>query len=302
VLSRADPATTLVVNADDPVLVAVARQHRGPVRYFGIDGGPSRPGLEDWADVRRCPICESRLVYQRVTFAHLGHYRCSAGDLERPEASVRATAVRPQGLAGLELRLEVGGWERSTRVPLPGLYNAYNVVAALAAAQAVGVAPATALHAVARAGPAFGRAETIPTPQAELVLLLVKNPAGANQTLGMLAGEPEPLDTLALLNDGIADGQDVSWIWDVDFEHLRTRRLTVGGRRAHDLALRLKYAGATPAVGETQVVPGIAGPLDAALATASGRLAVLTTYTAMLDLRAECARRGWTSPYWSAGP
>ena len=302
VLAGAAPETMLVVNADDPVLVAISRRHRGPVRYFGIDGGPSRAALEDWADVRRCPICESRLVYRRVTFAHLGHYRCVAGDLERPETSVRATAVRPKGLAGLELRLEVGGWEGKARVPLPGLYNAYNVAAAVAAAQALGVPPATALEAVAAAEPPFGRAETVPTPHAELVLLLVKNPAGANQTLDMLASEPEPLDMLVLLNDDVADGQDVSWIWDEDYERLAPRRLTVGGRRAHDLALRLKYAEVSPIVGDTQVLPGIAEPLDAALATASGRLAELTTYTAMLDLRAECVRRGWTVPYWSAGP
>ena len=94
----------------------------------------------------------------------------------------------------------------------------------------------------------------------------------------------------------------MSWIWDVEFERLAPRRLLVGGRRAEDLALRMKYAGVAPAEGDIQVQPGIEPALDAAMpagpAGAPNRLIVLATYTAMLDLRAICARRGWVAPYW----
>ena len=150
--------------------------------------------------------------------------------------------------------------------------------------------------------PAFGRAETISTPGATITLLLVKNPTGANQTLDLLRSEPEPLDTLVLLNDGIADGEDVSWIWDVEFERLSPGRLYVGGNRAEDLALRLKYARVAPGIDNLEVHPGITPALDAALdadpVDATRRLIVLATYTAMLDLRAVCASRGWVDPYW----
>ncbi|MBM4437950.1 MAG: DUF1727 domain-containing protein [Actinobacteria bacterium] len=298
VLAAHAHGATLIVNADDPVLVAAARRHRGPVRTFGIDAGPSRPSLEEWADVRRCPLCDARLAYVRVTFAHLGHYHCPSCDLVRPAPDVRASAVELQGLSGARVTITSAGEVHSAPTTLPGIYNVYNLLAAVATSEALGVPLATAAASASHAGPAFGRAETIRTPGVDIVVLLVKNPAGANQTLDVLAGETVPYDALVLLNDGIADGRDVSWIWDVDFERLRPRRLTVGGARAHDLALRLKYAGVAPTDGGAAVAEGIAAPLDAALARANGRLVVLATYTAMLALRAECDRRGWTAPYW----
>jgi UDP-N-acetylmuramyl tripeptide synthase len=301
-LRSLSPTATVVANADDPVIVATAQTHPGPVRYFGLDAGPARAELDDWADVRRCPLCDRRLVYTRVAYGHLGHYRCESGDLQRPQPDVRVVGLDLQGLAGSRLELESGGRRTRLEVRLPGLFNAYNIVAAMATAEALELDRSATARALADTDPVFGRAEVIAAPETELILLLVKNPAGANQMLDLLALEPEPLDTLLLLNDGVADGEDISWIWDVDFERLKVRRLTVGGRRAQDMALRLKYAGVHPAVDRIRVVPGIAAPLDAALQASNGRIAVLTTYTAMLDLRAECTRRGWAAPYWTDGP
>ncbi len=301
-LRSLSPSATVVANADDPVIVATAQTHAGPVRYFGLDAGPARAELDDWADVRRCPLCDRRLVYTRVAYGHLGHYRCESGDLQRPQPDVRVVGIDLRGLAGSRLDIESGGRRTRLDVRLPGLFNAYNVVAAMAAAEVLELDRDAAARAMSDTDPVFGRAEVIATPGTELILLLVKNPAGANQMLDMLALEPEPLDTLLLLNDGVADGEDISWIWDVDFERLKARRLTVGGRRAQDMALRLKYADVRPVVDQTRVVPGIAAPLDAALQASNGRVAVLTTYTAMLDLRAECSRRGWTAPYWTDRP
>ena len=208
-------------------------------------------------------------------------------------------AAEPRGVSGLSMTLAGDAWRAEVEISLPGLYSAYNVAAAVAAARAFGLAPPEALDAVARTGPAFGRAETIPTPQGEVILLLTKNPTSANQVLDLLAAEPEEVDTLVLLNDGVADGEDVSWIWDVEFERLRPRRLTLGGRRALDLEVRLKYAGVRPSDGGVAVEPGIAAPLDRALSRADGRLAVIATYTAMLAVRDVCVARGWTTPYWS---
>ena len=199
----------------------------------------------------------------------------------------------------MDLTLATDGRHSRVEAPLPGLYSAYNVAAAVAAARALGIGSAAALDAVVATGPAFGRAEVISSPQGEVVILLTKNPTSANQVLDLLAGEPEPLDTLVLLNDGVADGEDVSWIWDVEFERLRPRRLTLGGRRALDLEVRVKYAGVRPSEGDVDVAPGIAEPLDRALGRADGRLAVIATYTAMLAVRDVCVARGWTTPYWS---
>lgn len=301
-LARLDANTVVVANADDPAVVAVARRHRGPLLFFGADITGSSTTPDAWADVRRCPICDGRLDWARVVYAHLGDYRCGACGFQRPEPDVRITDFQPRGLAGASYRVVTPSGERGMDVRLPGLYNAYNLAAALTAARAAGFDVDSATDVLESFEPAFGRAETIQAPDATIVLLLVKNPTGANQTLDLLCSEPEALDTLVLLNDGVADGEDVSWIWDVEFDRLAPRRLLVGGRRAEDLALRLKYAGVVPAVGGVQVHPGIVPAFDAALAAepagAPRRLVVLATYTAMLDLRAVCARRGWVDAYW----
>jgi UDP-N-acetylmuramyl tripeptide synthase len=146
---------------------------------------------------------------------------------------------------------------------------------------------------------AFGRAERIQIGDAEVSILLVKNPAGANEILRTLVLEHEELDVLAVLNDRTADGKDVSWVWDADFEILagRVRWVTCAGTRAAELALRLKYAGV--AVERLDVVPKLDQALDAALARLpSGRLFVLPTYTALLELREELAQRGHVAQFW----
>ena len=303
-IDRLDPCTTIVANADDPAVVAVARQHRGQLLYFGADVASDSTTPDAWADVHRCPICDGCLAWDRIVYAHLGNYRCQACDFHRPEPDVRVSDFRPHGLAGASYRLTTPDVDLRVDVQLPGLYNAYNLAAALAGALGARIEPDDAFAVLESFQPAFGRAETISAPGATISLLLVKNPTGANQTLDLLRSEPEPLDTLVLLNDGVADGEDVSWIWDVEFERLAPRRLLVGGRRAEDLALRLKYAGVAPAVANVQVRPGITPALDAALEAGpvnqSRRLIVLATYTAMLDMRAVCAQRGWVDPFWRA--
>ncbi|MGI8729096.1 MAG: DUF1727 domain-containing protein, partial [Solirubrobacteraceae bacterium] len=138
----------------------------------------------------------------------------------------------------------------------------------------------------------FGRAETVLVGDRELAILLVKNPAGANEVLRTLALDPGDLDVLAILNDRTADGHDVSWVWDADFELIAAsaRRVTCSGTRAAELAVRLKYAGLP--VDRLHVVPALEAGLDAALADGDGRLVALPTYTAMLELRALLVARG----------
>lgn len=299
VIAGLPETATVLADADDPLVTSVAQVHAGRVDWFGSDGPGEAAVLDPWADVRGCPSCGEPLAYDAVTFAHLGRWQCPEGDLTRPPPDVAITDVQPRGIDGLELTLAIDGQQFRVEVPLPGLYSAYNVGAAVAAARALGVESNAALDAVVATGPAFGRAEVIESPLGEVVILLTKNPTSANQVLDLLAAEPERLDTLVLLNDGVADGEDVSWIWDVEFERLRPRRLTLGGRRAFDLDVRVKYAGVRPSVDEVDVVPGIAEPLDRALGRADGRLAIIATYTAMLAVRDVCVARGWTTPYWT---
>ena len=148
-----------------------------------------------------------------------------------------------------------------------------------------------------RVEPAFGRAETLDLGRPTSILL-VKNPAGANEVLRTLALEGTELDLFGILNDRTADGRDVSWVWDADWELVapHVRRLTCSGTRAAELALRLKYAG-VPAE-RLEVEEDIERGLDRALAAGEGPLYALPTYTALLELRDLLARRGQAEAYW----
>jgi UDP-N-acetylmuramyl tripeptide synthase len=187
-------------------------------------------------------------------------------------------------------------------MPLTGAYNVYNALAAVATARVIGLSLEPIRAGLAAATAAFGRQESIDLEGRRLHIMLCKNPAGANQVLRLLAALEPPargLKVAALLNDRFADGQDVSWIWDVDYELLRDEVTTcwAGGDRCEDIALRLKYAGwPEPAAIQRDHAP----LLDRILATtaADDHVFIIPTYTAMLDLRMELARRGAVSPFW----
>jgi UDP-N-acetylmuramyl tripeptide synthase len=299
-LATIAPGTAVLLNADDPGVAALGDGFPGAT-YFGIDDpSPALPGLPHAADSKRCRRCDTPLVYDVVFLGHLGHWRCDSCGWRRPLPAVRATHVHVDGLSGVDLTVETPSGTVSARLPLPGLHNAYNAVAATAAAVALGVAADLIGPALERSQAAFGRAERITLDGRDALLLLVKNPAGANETIRTLLLDPDPVDLLVALNDRTADGRDVSWIWDVDFEPLlgRLRHITVTGDRAFDLALRFRYAGLEAE--RMDVVPDLERAVDGAIAaTPAGRpLYMLPTYTAMLDLRRILVRRGVAEDFW----
>ncbi len=289
------PATKLVLNADDP-LVADLGVSRADVLYFGIeDDTVALADLPHASDSKHCRRCGTPLVYDAVYVGHLGRYHCPRGDSARPAPHVTATDIRLDGTRGASLRLRTPAGDADVRLNLPGLYNVYNALGAAALALALGVGLDDIVAGLQEVRAAFGRAETVEVDGHELAILLVKNPTGANEVLRTLALEPGEIDLLAVLNDNIADGRDVSWIWDADLELLAggVRRVVCSGTRAPELALRLKYAGIP---GERiQTVDDLEAGLDAALADAGDRLYAMPTYTAMLALRELLARRGATA-------
>jgi UDP-N-acetylmuramyl tripeptide synthase len=214
---------------------------------------------------------------------------------------VRAEHIRLHGTRGSTFTLQTPAGQAELELPLPGLYNVYNAVGACALCLALEIPFDSIVAGLEAVIAVFGRAETISVGEHELSILLVKNPAGANAIFRTLTLEDSELDVLAILNDRTADGRDVSWVWDADYEILadRVRRVTCAGTRAAELALRLKYAGVP--VERLHVVPSLPAALDAALAeTRGGRLFALPTYTAMLELRDELAARGSAPPFWRA--
>ena len=252
------------------------------------------PDLQHASDSTHCRRCGAPYTYDLVLLGHLGHYHCPNGDSRRPEPDVAATAITLDGIRGARITLRTPQGSADVRLPLPGLYNVYNALAAAALAHALGAPLGDIVAGLEGVSPAFGRAETVSVDGHELSILLVKNPAGANEVLRTLALEEGEHDLLAILNDNIADGRDISWIWDADFELLapRLRHAVCAGTRAPEMALRLKYAGMP--VDRIEVEPRLAAALDRAVAAAPGRVFALPTYTAMLALRDELVSRGVT--------
>jgi lipid II isoglutaminyl synthase (glutamine-hydrolysing) len=294
------PTTGLVLNADDP-LVADLGRHRDALYYGVQDDALALPELQHASDSKHCRRCGHAYVYEAAYLAHLGRYECPSCGARRPDPAVWASDVQLRGIRSANFTLTwVGGHGVSARrieLPLPGLYNVYNALGAAALCLQLGVAFDEVAAGLAAVEPAFGRAETIELDGRPLSILLVKNPAGANEVLRTLALEATKLDLFGVLNDRTADGRDVSWVWDADWELIapHVRRLTCSGTRAAELALRLKYAGVDPA--RLDVVDDLAQGLDRALANGSGPLYALPTYTALLELKDLLARRGHAE-YW----
>ena len=288
----------LVLNADDPTVADLGRARGGDtldpsVSFFGVeDDAIALAQMQHAADAKHCRRCGAPYRYEAIHLGHLGRYHCERCGARRPTPAVAAHDVVLEGVRGARFTLRTPAGERPIGLPLPGLYNVYNALGAAALALALGARLDDVAAGLAAVSPAFGRAETVRLAGRELSILLVKNPAGANEVLRTLALEPGQHDLLAVLNDNVADGRDVSWIWDADFEVLagRVRRVTCSGTRAAEMALRLKYAGVDPR--RIAVAPGLSDGLDQALQGADGRLFALPTYTAMLALRDVLVARG----------
>jgi UDP-N-acetylmuramyl tripeptide synthase len=296
------PDALLVVDADDPLLGELARGRDRTITYGLDDRRHARESLQHAADSKYCLVCGAPYEYAAAYVGHLGDYRCPNCHSARLPLDVAAREIELHGLDGTAFTLRTPSGPVRVELALPGLYNVYNATAAAAIAGAVGASPEAIAEGLHRFTAAFGRFERIEAGDRRLLMLLIKNPAGANEAVRtLLDGEPPSLAMVAL-NDGIADGRDVSWIWDVDFEPLLSslEHVVVSGDRAAELALRFSYGGLQR--DRFEVVPDLEQGLDRGLELVGpdGELVVLPTYTAMLALRGIVARRGLVSDYWQA--
>ena len=319
----------LVCNADDPLVADLGRQ-RSQTVYFGVqDDSLALPSMAHAADAKHCRRCGAPYEFEVVYLGHLGRYHCPSCGQRRPVPTVLAREVELEGVRSARFVLSVPEGEAEVKLALPGLYNVYNALAAAALAVTLEIPLARIMEGLQGTTAAFGRAERVTVGGRDARILLIKNPAGANEVLRTLALEPGRHDLLGVLNDHTADGHDVSWIWDADFELLagRVGTVTCSGTRAPELALRFKYAGIeterihvvedlphalasaatrAPAAARTDTSsleqgtgagagantkPGTGAPLQAPLY-------VLPTYTAMLELRELLVARGEAHSSW----
>ena len=335
-------STILVLNADDPTIAHLGASFSGQVLYFGIDDPAFDHGTQGTStgrhqviDTRTCPRCGSDYTYTTRLYSHMGHYICTNCGLARPQPDIRVVGVHPESFDRLRIQVAIATQQHEVVIPLPGLYNIYNALAAITAAHALRINWDAIVSGIEQFKPVFGRGERVQIEGRSVRLLLAKNPTGFNEVLRTLFSDGTTRHVLFVLNDNTADGRDVSWIWDVDFERAvgQTASLVVAGTRARDLALRLKYAGVAgqemtivtssplramklEAVGKrvkqgwkvvepkTDAQPprryGIAEALNEAVrqTPAGETLFIVPTYTGLLELHHELERRGLTPHYW----
>jgi UDP-N-acetylmuramyl tripeptide synthase len=303
-IARLPASTTLVINADDPSLAEITRDVVAQRRTFGIaESRYQLDALPHAADSAVCRRCGADLAYDALYVSHLGDWHCPRCSAARPALDVAGSNVELVGVEALKVRVSYGSGALDLETGVPGLYNVYNVIAATAAAREFGVKDETIAAAFQGFKSAFGRIERVEVKGRTLTLALVKNPVGFNEVLRMLtAGSGElTVPTMIAINDLYADGRDVSWLWDVDFELLASGSapLATTGIRGPDMANRLKYAG----VPEERI-----SPLPADLRVSlnefvssipeGGSGYILPTYTAMLELRSILADMGVLERFW----
>lgn len=274
--------TSLVLNADDPLVASL----NSDATFFGLNDPSVGTGvLADSADSTFCETCRNRLGFADIYMAHLGEWRCEVCVRGRPTLDVAGIDVELGGLGGSRCNAQVDGQSQRLRLVLPGLYNLYNALAAIAASRSVGMPFRTSVQALENFSAAFGRFEQIQISCKSGYLILMKNPVGANEILRTISQDLAGAALVLVLNDAIADGRDVSWIWDVDFEGVVTKCATVicAGTRANEMAIRMHYADVTP-----ESILEIADPITAvrraAALTTTQPFFVLPTYTAMFEL------------------
>lgn len=244
--------TTVVLNSDDPGVAYLGRKVKGKTIYFGVnDKSEFLKTFEHATDSTFCLNCGGRLSYEGIYYSHIGIWRCNRCGFSRPKPNVT-----------------------SVQSPLPGLYNEYNTLAAIATAKALGIAGAQLSNFRA----AFGRQEEFTIDGKGVKIFLSKNPAGFNASLRTVL-EMKAKNLAFILNDRIPDGRDVSWIWDVDFETIpKGVKIFASGDRVYDMALRLTYAGIKPELAKSVQ--------DVLREVRKGdTLYVLPTYSAMLEVR-----------------
>jgi UDP-N-acetylmuramyl tripeptide synthase len=293
--------TTMVLNADDPLVATLGREQASNAVYFGVgDASVGTGEIPHAADSRICPNCGAAFAYAVCYYGHLGRYSCPNCGLARPRPRVEATSVTLRGDRGSDVVIQTPLGEIAATLSLPGLYNVYNALAATAVCLTLGLDPATIKQGLESFTAAFGRLERVTVGDRELFLALVKNPVGFGEVLRTILADERERTLIIAINDNFADGTDISWLWDVDFEQLESKVSVAvcAGTRAEDMAVRLKYA----LVPQDRIIVEN-GPREA-LAEAlkcsvpGETIYVLPTYTAMLELREVLRQDGHVAGFW----
>lgn len=296
-LKNTNKKAKIILNGNDASLINLGRKLKNKIIFFGLETKKSKLNqINHSADATFCPLCLKPLAYTQVYFSHLGNFSCSCGFCQ-PAKIIKAVSIKTGNNKTL-IRLNYSEKKLSLKLNITGLFNVYNALAAISTAFALNFDLKKSVKALEKFTPAFGRMETIKTKNKTIKLILVKNPTGFNQAINSVANLNYSLMLLAL-NDKLADGTDVSWIWDVNFEKLAKlkTKFIISGDRAGDLALRLKYAG----IRQKRIIlisNDLKTCLEKIFKSRAKKVCLLPTYTAMLSVRRLLKNKGLVKSIW----
>ena len=291
------PDTVLALNADCSLTSSLAEGHE-KVYYYGISAG-EKESNEALSDAKYCIKCGTEYEYDFHTYAHLGGFRCPKCGYSRHNPDMNVVSIDKLSSSGTDVTLNISGKEKKVHIGLPALYNVYNALAAMSAFAGAGKSPAPVLNSISKVSSSFGRMEEFTYNNVKIQMILVKNPAGCNQSLSYLSSLDEDYVAVFCLNDKTADGHDISWIYDADHEKVthdpHCKKLYVFGTRAEDMKVRLKYADAPE--DSIEVIHDEKKLIEAA--TSHGLpVFMLPNYTSMLSVRATLSSMTGKKDFW----
>ena len=288
------PESKLVLNGDESLLGQLNIKNK--CVYYGFNTPIKEDNsLELNDDAKFCKFCKAPYSYNLVTYNHLGDYYCPECGYKRSELTYSVDKI-------LDLKPEsstviINGSE--IYISQSGAYNIYNGLCAFSIAKELGIKEDIIRSSLQNQSSSFGRQEQIKINDKNIQIILVKNPAGYNQALDTLSLNDGSFSALFMLNDNYADGRDVSWIWDVDFEKISTLNLKdifVSGIRMYDMAVRLKVAGFD--VNKFILEEDYENLTEKLKQSESNKIYILATYTAMINYRKYLHSKGYIDKLW----
>lgn len=275
------PDSTLILNGDESLLGSLNLPN--PIKYYGFKTSiNSEKKIDINADAKFCKVCKSPYKYNFVTYNHLGDFYCDNCGYTRNELSYAVDKIIDVSPKGSSVVIN----NEDYYINQPGTYNIYNALCALSIAKYYDVDSHIISSSLSKQQSSFGRQEIIKINDKELKIILVKNPAGYDEALNTLTYSKDSMDIAFLLNDNYADGTDVSWIWDVNFEKINSLNLNkvlISGIRLYDMAIRLKVAGLDSS--NFNICDNYEDLLINIINSEEKEIYVLATYTAMLSFR-----------------
>lgn len=288
------PTSTLILNGDESLLGDLNLEN--PIVYYGFGAKINENKIVDLnADAKFCKVCKAPYEYNFITYNHLGDFYCSKCGYKRPELTYSVDKIVDLNTTGSTVHIN----NKPYYINQPGTYNIYNALCAYSVAKSLGFEDNTIEQSLKTVASSFGRQETLNIEGKEIKIILVKNPAGYDEAVNTINLDTRKINLCLLLNDNYADGKDVSWIWDVNFERLTSldiNKIMISGIRLYDMAIRLKVAGFKS---DSFLLCNDEEALLKEIKACKGEIVyVLATYTAMINLRKFLHAKGYIDKIW----